>query len=149
MINLLKSWRWVLLALASGAAQAEIYSCRGDGGVTVYQNFPCAFNSLGSVSTASPTPVAPTATPNTNSQTDKVTPSGNSARARAVVAPAATTATNVPHVGWSPDEVRKTWGEPEEVVQDEPPKGRIEIWRYKDGRSVEIDRRHRVIAVRL
>jgi hypothetical protein len=137
-----------LLALASGGAHAEIYACHGDRAATVYQNFPCAFNSLGSVPTGSSTPVAPAAIANTNSQTVRATASGNSARERGVVAPAATAAANVPHVGSSADEVHTTWGEPEEVIQDEPPKGRIEIWRYKDGRSVEIDRRHRVIAVR-
>jgi hypothetical protein len=151
LINSLKSWPWVLLALASSGAHAEIFSCHGDRAVTVYQNFPCAFNSLGSVPTGFSTPVAPAATAHTNLQTGRATASGNSARERGVAAPAATAtaAANVPHVGSSADEVRTTWGEPEEVVQDEPPKGRIEIWRYKDGRSVEIDRRHRVIAVRL
>jgi hypothetical protein len=41
------------------------------------------------------------------------------------------------------------WGEPEEIIRDEPRKGRTEIWRYKDGRTVEIDQTRRVIAVQL
>lgn len=51
--------------------------------------------------------------------------------------------------GMSEGEVRKAWGEPEEIVQDEPPGGRIEIWRYKDGRSVRLDHTHRVMSVQL
>ena len=153
MINFLKSFPWALLALASGVAHSEIYSCRGDRGTTVYQNFPCAFDSLGSVPATATLPGAAAA--NANTQTRDLTTRGDSTargkftHARDAAAPSATAAAGVPHVGSMADEVRKTWGEPDEVLQDEPPKGRIEIWRYKDGRSVEIDRRQRVIAVQL
>jgi hypothetical protein len=45
------------------------------------------------------------------------------------------------------EEVKALWGEPEEIIQDEPIGGRIEIWRYGDDRSVQFDRKHRVLAV--
>ena len=54
-----------------------------------------------------------------------------------------------PRPGMTADDVRRAWGEPAEIVQDEPPGGRVEIWRYKDGRSVQIDRKQRVVAVGL
>ena len=38
------------------------------------------------------------------------------------------------------------WGEATEVIQDEPKAGRIEIWRYADGRSVQFNVKHRVTA---
>ncbi|HET7096560.1 MAG TPA: hypothetical protein VFJ68_04165 [Casimicrobiaceae bacterium] len=45
------------------------------------------------------------------------------------------------------DEVKAIWGEPEEIIQDEPRDGRIEIWRYGDGRSVQFSNKHRVLIV--
>ena len=47
----MKTWVWLLLALASPAAQAEIYACSKHG-ATTYQNFPCPFDSMGSMPTA-------------------------------------------------------------------------------------------------
>jgi hypothetical protein len=48
----------------------------------------------------------------------------------------------------SADEVRALWGEPEEVVQDEPRKGgRVEIWQYADGRSVQLNQKQRVQSI--
>ena len=43
--------------------------------------------------------------------------------------------------------VKKIWGEPPDVLQDEPRSGRVEIWQYADGRVVQLDHKHRVIAV--
>jgi hypothetical protein len=45
------------------------------------------------------------------------------------------------------EEVKALWGEPVETIQDEPVTGRIEIWRYADGRSVQFNNKHRVLAV--
>ena len=55
--------------------------------------------------------------------------------------------TGEPAVGMTQADVRALWGEPEETDQDEIKKGRIEIWRYADGRSVHFDRKHRVLEV--
>ena len=44
-------------------------------------------------------------------------------------------------------EVKTLWGEPAEIVQDEPASGRVEIWQYDDGRVVQINHKQRVISV--
>jgi len=54
---------------------------------------------------------------------------------------------NEPRRGMKPDEVRVIWGEPEQVIQDEPPSGRVEIWQYADGRSVRFNNKERVLSV--
>jgi hypothetical protein len=45
------------------------------------------------------------------------------------------------------DEVKAVWGEPNEVVQDEPRHGRIEIWNYGDGRLIQFSSKRRVLVV--
>jgi len=45
------------------------------------------------------------------------------------------------------DEVRAIWGEPSEIEQDEPRDGRIEIWRYGDGRFVQFSNKRRALVV--
>ena len=45
------------------------------------------------------------------------------------------------------EEVKAIWGEPAEIVQDEPRSGRVEIWQYGDGRVVQINHKQRVISV--
>jgi hypothetical protein len=44
-------------------------------------------------------------------------------------------------------EVTAIWGEPEETSQEEPRDGRIEIWRYADGRSVQFSNKQLVLLV--
>ena len=51
-----KPWLLLLLALPAAQAHAEIYACPGRRDVIVYQNFPCPFNSLGSVPDDAGTP---------------------------------------------------------------------------------------------
>jgi hypothetical protein len=141
----------LLLALPATGAQAEIYACQAKSGLMIYQNFPCPFDSLGSVPQAAaqpgPSPQAATSAP----AVSKRMPVGASPPGvrRDAAVPAKVTAEGQLRIGSSEDDVRRVWGEPEEVVQDEPPKGRVEIWRYKDGRSVQIDRRHLVVAIQL
>ena len=51
-------------------------------------------------------------------------------------------------IGMTADEVRALLGEPEEMVDDEPADGgRISIWRYADGRSVQFDHKHHVLEI--
>ena len=133
---------WFLVALPAAAAQGESYACPGSKGMTVYQNFACSLDSLGSVPA--------------NSKVGKVpSPPGKAAQEYATAValssgtPSKGSGVGEPRPGISADDVRKAWGEPEEIVQDEPPSGRVEIWRYKNGRSVQINRRHRVVAVEL
>ena len=143
----MKTWVWLLLALASGAAHAEIYACSKHG-ATAYQNFPCRFDSMGSV----PTDAKVTPSAATQSASNPGLPKGDataSAKAASSAANASMGSPGIPRIGSTREEVRKMWGEPAEVIQDEPRKGRVEIWRYKDGRTVEMDRGRRVLAVQL
>src|SRR5262249_22533319 len=116
-------------------------------GMDRYQNFPCAIDSVGTVS-SNPSPAkAPL-------------PSGIAAHALPTVIPVAAPTTDrrasaadgrTPvselRSGMTEDEVRALWGEPEEIIQDEPRDGRIEIWRYGGGRSVQFSNKRRVLIV--
>ena len=135
---------WVLVSALCAAPQAsaEIFKCVGKNGTDLYQNFPCQFDSLGS-SPSSP-PSAKTKVPLGDAiqaakpklMTVDVASAGKSP-----------TLPTEPRVGMTTKEVRALWGEPEEIIQDEPIEGRIEIWRYGDVRSVQFDRKQRVLAV--
>jgi hypothetical protein len=114
---------WVLVPALCAAplASAEIFKCVAKNGGDLYQNFPCQFDSLGSSQAAgSPVDVA------SRAKSSKPTE---------------------PRIGMTPDEVRALWGEAVETMEDEQRQGRVEIWRYGDSRSVQFDRKHRVIAV--
>jgi Domain of unknown function (DUF4124) len=134
---------WILMPLllaAAPLASAEIYKCIEKNGVERYQNFPCPIDSLGSLPSTAPgakTPSAPAV-----ASRAKPAAARNDAASTAKVASA-----SEPRAGMTPDEVRAIWGEPEETIQDEPVDGRIEIWRYADGRSVQFNNKHRVLAV--
>ena len=46
------------------------------------------------------------------------------------------------------DEVRAIWGEPTEIIQEEPGEGsRFEVWSYGASRSVRFDRKRRVASI--
>jgi hypothetical protein len=110
-------------------APAEIFKCAGKNGADRYQNFPCEIDTLGSLPSGPPT-AKPTVVPTAPmAATTKVADAGE------------------PRVGMTQSEVRTAWGEPVETFQDELISGRIEVWRYGDNRSVQFDRRHRVLAV--
>jgi hypothetical protein len=131
---------WILLAAlcAAAPASAEIFKCVAKDGGDLYQNFPCQFDSLGSLP-SSPQAVKTTLVPSDASQ----------ARPKTVEIASTSKSTNAnePRTGMTTEEVRGIWGEPAETDQDERREGRIEIWRYADGRSVEFNRKQRVLAV--
>jgi Domain of unknown function (DUF4124) len=109
-------------------ASAEIFKCVGKSGEDLYQNFPCQFESGGGM----PTDVADTK----KSRADVAGPKKSPA------APAE------PRVGMTSDEVRTIWGEPTEIIQEEPGDGgRFEVWSYGASRSVRFDRKRRVAAI--
>ena len=146
------AWVFMLLLVPTGSAFAEIYKCAGKHGLNVYQNFPCDLDRLGSVPVDPKKAKAPEARADA-SKPPAVTPTASAApkpnaAASSSPAPAAMVAqASEPRVGMTADEVRALWGEPEEIIQDEPASGRIEIWRYADGRSVNINNKHRVSEV--
>jgi hypothetical protein len=134
---------WILLpvALAASAASAEIYKCQAKDGSALYQNFPCPIESLGSLPTTNPQAAKTAMTPTDASQAKPTTGPVE------VAAAARSTSASEPRVGMTTDEVTALWGEPIEIIQDEPVTGRVDIWRYADGRSVQFNNKHRVLAV--
>ena len=112
---------WMIGTPASG----EIFRCLTKEGLDRYQNFPCVLDSLGLPSPSSPAP----------------------ATVAAKTSIASSEAAREPTVGMSEAQVREIWGEPDEIIQDEPPDGRIEIWRYGEHKSVQFSNKRRVLLV--
>jgi hypothetical protein len=112
-------------------ASAEIFKCTAKNGLDLYQNFPCQIDSLG-------LPSQPAAA--------KPATRAKSIQADAPALPPRVQASE-PRAGMTAEEVRAIWGEPAEIVQDEPRSGRVEIWQYEDGRVVQINQKQRVISV--
>ncbi len=109
-------------------ASAEIFKCVGQYGEALYQNFPCQFVSMGGMPMDAPGP--------------KESPADVSGPKKPPAAPAA------PRVGMTNDEVRAIWGEPTEIIQEEPGEGsRFEVWSYDASRSVRFDRKRRVSSI--
>lgn len=126
--------------LAAPAVAGEIFKCVAKDGTPLYQNFPCDIDSVGSLPSNPPvakTPSMPGAAGQEKSKTDPVK----------VASTVKSTNAGEPRIGMTADEVRALLGEPEEIVEDEPASGRVSIWRYADGRSVQFNNKHRVLAV--
>jgi len=126
--------------LAAAAVAGEIFKCVARDGSPLYQNFPCDIDSVGSLPSNPPvakTPSPPGATGQAKSKTDPVK----------VAATVKSTNTSEPRIGMTADEVRALLGEPVDVLEDEPSSGRVSLWRYADGRSVQFDHKYRVSAV--
>lgn len=129
----------VALLFAAPPASAEIYKCTDKSGLDRYQNFPCAIDSIG-LPPPSDRPVKVTPPSVTSQAREASTPNAVEAKPRAVVA-------GEPRLGMTEDEVRAIWGEPEEIIEDEPRDGRIQVWRYGGGRSVQFSNKRRVLVV--
>ena len=126
-------WVFVATLVLTPSSFAEIFKCKGKDGLALYQNFPCDVDSLG---TAPDRPADVKAAPAPKSiQIDT---------RNSVPAPSAS---GEPRVGMTAEEIRTLWGEPTDVLQDEPRSGRVEIWQYPDGRVVQINNKHRVISI--
>jgi hypothetical protein len=122
---------------AAPASSAQIFKCVAKDGTALYQNFPCNIDSIGSV---------PSSLPATK-PTDASTTKSNTALVK-VTSAAQSGGANEPRIGMTSDEVKVLWGEPEEMVDDEPAEGgRVSNWRYADGRTVQFDHKHRVLSV--
>jgi hypothetical protein len=134
---------WILVAALCAAplASAEIFKCVGKNGTDLYQNFPCQFDSLGSLPSSPPPATTRSPLGDASLAKPKVAPVDVASPGKSPNLP------TEPRVGMTTEQVRALWGEPEEIIQDEPIDGRIEIWRYGDVRSVQFDRKQRVLAV--
>jgi hypothetical protein len=125
----------------ASTCSAEIFKCAEKNGLVRYQNFPCAIDSLGSLPKSPASGKAPA--PSEASRLRAKPAGDDAARKTAQLA-----GIGEPRAGMTPDEVRAIWGEPEQVVQDEPPGGRVEIWEYGDGKLVRFDAsKQRVLSV--
>ena len=124
----------VLSASFATVAAADIYKCVAKGGAPLYQNFPCSIDSLGLPSSRT----APQPSAIADAQKPKVQP------AVALTTPSKATE---PRVGMTGDEVRSLLGDPENVEEDEPSSGRISIWRYAHGMTLQLDHKQRVVSI--
>lgn len=132
---------------AAPPASAEIFKCVTKDATALYQNFPCEFDSIGWVS-LNPQAAKTTSMPAAASQAKPKATPGNVASPVNVASIVKSTYTGELRVGMTADEVRTLLGEPEEMVDDEPAEGgRVSIWRYADGRSVQFDHKHYVLGV--
>ena len=127
----------VLPALAVAApATAEIYKCISKAGLTMYQNFPCQYDSnpeatrvaMPAASAAQPKPAMPLAV--------AANVANAAANVKAVDPPE-------PKVGMAAEEVKAMLGEPLEIVHDTPTEG-IETWRYLN-HNLQVDHTSRKV----
>ena len=124
--------------LVAPLASAEIFQCVGKYGEALYQNFPCQFVSMSGMPMDAPGPKELSA----DVPGAKKLPTDVSGAKKSPAASAA------PRAGMTGDEVRAVWGEPTEIIQEEPGEGsRFEVWSYGDSRSVRFDRKRRVSSV--
>jgi hypothetical protein len=119
-------------------ASAEVFRCVGKYGEALYQNFPCQFVSMGGMPMDAPGSKKSPA----DISGSKEAPTDVSGAKKSPAASAA------PRVGMMSEEVRAIWGEPTEIIQEEPGEGsRFEVWSYGDSRSVRFDRKRRVSSI--
>ena len=137
------AWLFILSLFAADPASADIFKCVGKNALVVYQNFPCEIDTLGSAPADTKTPRAGFATAKTD---PKIKPVAAPVPVT-TVKPTGTSLPAVPQVGMTSEEVKAIWGDPLEIIQDEPRSGRMEIWQYADGRSVQINHKQRVLSV--
>jgi len=131
---------WVLAAALAmtPVVSAEIFKCTAKNGLALYQNFPCSMDSQGWL---------PSDRPTVKPATRSVQPEGVKPAPAIVATTEKAARVSEPRIGMSQEEVRALWGHPQETDQDERKEGRIEIWRYVDGRSIEFNHKQRVSAV--
>jgi hypothetical protein len=124
--------------LVAPLASAEVFKCVGKYGEALYQNFPCQFVSMGGTAMDAPGPKElPTDVPGPKKSPTDVSGAKKSPAASAE-----------PRAGMTGDEVRAIWGEPTEIIQEEPGDGsRFEVWSYCASRSVRFDRKRRVSSI--
>src|SRR5215475_11272991 len=88
-------------------ATAEVFKCVGKNSEALYQNFPCQFESMSGTPMDAQDPKKPA---------EKSTQDAPGPKKSAAM-PAE------PRVGMTTDEVRAIWGEPAEIIQEEPGDG--------------------------
>lgn len=115
----------------------------GKNGLGLYQNFPCEFDSMGSMPMEGQVPGGLSASTVSRSTTNK------SATSRALASVNTSAVQTGLRIGMTTDDVRAAWGEPTDTQNEEPGEGpRSEVWTYGGARSVRFDRKGRVIALK-
>ena len=123
--------------LAAPAAVADIFKCATKDGTPLYQNFPCQFDSLGS----SPSSLL-------GGKIPSIPYAAGGEKPKIETVNVASTGTAEPRIGMTADEVRALLGEPDDVLEEEPGSGgRVSVWRYAGGTSLQLDNKHRVLGV--
>jgi hypothetical protein len=122
---------WLLLSITP-LASAEIFKCVGKDGLDLYQNFPCQFESMGSVPLNMQAQKAPSSPANSSQPKSETL-----AYEATLVARSGSPKQKEPRLGMTAEEVRAIWGEPTDTLWEEPGVGdRSELWSYGDSRSV-------------
>jgi hypothetical protein len=124
---------WVLVPALCAAppAAAEIFKCLGKNGTDLYQNFPCQFDSLGSLPSSPPSAKTKLPPSDASQAKPKVVPVDVASTGKSPTLP------TEPRVGMTTDEVRAMWGEPTDTRWEEPGEGDLyELWSYGNSRSV-------------
>jgi hypothetical protein len=134
--------------LSAAPVAAEIFKCVAKDGTPLYQNFPCNIDSLGLLS---PNPLVAPSTPTlvkTPSMSGAPPPEASRTQPVNVASAVKSPSAGELRVGMTADELTALLGDPEDIVEDEPGSGgRVSTWRYADGTIVQLDNKHRVIAV--
>jgi hypothetical protein len=135
------------LLLVAPLASAQIFKCVAKDGTDLYQNFPCGIDSIGSVETKASSEKEGLA----RSDSKQAKPSSNilpnAAAPASIAAVKLPTPATEPRVGMTTEEVRAMWGEPTDMLSEEPGVGpRSEIWSYGTSRSVRFVK-NRVLAI--
>ena len=114
---------WVLLTtmFVAPLTSAEIYKCAAKDGMDLYQNFPCQFDSMGSIPTNAQGTKTPSAPANSSQTTLKAVPLEIEVAGRSLALP------TEPRIGMTAKEVKAIWGEPMSSYQDELVEGRVEV----------------------
>ena len=119
----------VTFFLVSPLVTAEIFKCTREG-KSVYQNFPCDVDSIGSQATAPrelETPVAASA---------PVEVAPRAARTKVAVAEQPVSPGAAPRIGMTKKQVKaSTWGNPIDMVKEEVVEGSTETWNYDYARK--------------
>jgi len=128
------------MLIGSHASAGEIFKCVARDGTDLYQNFPCQYDSIGSMAVDAQSVRAVSGNSIPTAAKPPVTRVTASAKSGA--GPLAL------RIGMTAEQVRAAWGEPGEIDQDEPRHGgRSEVWSYGPARTVRFDHKGLVIAV--
>ena len=137
----------VVLFVVPLAKAQTIFKCVGKNGPDRYQNFPCPPESQSKVLVRDPGPGHTNVQP-LPSASREPPPSRDERRVEAPALPVAATAAAPEEppalqgelrAGMTAKEVRATWGQPAEILDEEVVEGRVQTWSYPGSRALQFD----------